>query len=150
MWPRTAFFFFFFSWAYNKPGDRRAVSCGRDESATFLGLRAYRRTGFLFPLGRVAVGGNLVLWLSERRLSNLAVRPSGGCLLLRCFTSFVFEHPGRAERGIRPAVPHSPVFWRRFTWQQLKFAPSRYRWRAANRSRAKIRVPIEVRTLAYG
>lgn len=31
---------FFFSSAYNKPADRRAVSRGPDESATFLGLRA--------------------------------------------------------------------------------------------------------------
>lgn len=34
------FCLFFFSSAYNKPADRRAVSRGPDESATFLGLRA--------------------------------------------------------------------------------------------------------------
>lgn len=32
--------FCLFSSAYNKPADRRAVSRGPDESATFLGLRA--------------------------------------------------------------------------------------------------------------
>lgn len=35
-----ALFCLFFSSAYNKPADRRAVSRGPDESATFLGLRA--------------------------------------------------------------------------------------------------------------
>lgn len=65
---RLSIAFFFLSSAYNKPADRRAVSRGPDESATFLGLRA--RIGELVFRGplldRRSSGGEEVLALEER------------------------------------------------------------------------------------